>query len=148
MNPAMIWLIILVVCLVIEIGTLGLTTIWFAGGAILSFIIALLKGPLWLQILVFLIASIVLLIFTRPVAMKYFNKNRIKTNVETMAGKKAIVTEQVDNLKGTGKIVTDGMEWTARSKDDTVIEEGSVVTVLEVQGVKAIIKKGEEEYVR
>lgn len=148
MNPAMIWLIILVVCLVIEIGTLGLTTIWFAGGAILSFIIALLKGPLWLQILVFLIASIVLLIFTRPVAMKYFNKNRIKTNVETMAGKKAIVTEQVDNLKGTGKIVTDGMEWTARSKDDTVIEEGSVVTVLEVQGVKAIIEKGEEEYVR
>lgn len=139
-----IWLIVLVMCLVIEIGTLGLTTIWFAGGSLLATIVALVGGPLWLQILVFLVTSIVLLIFTRPVAMKYFNKNRIKTNVESMAGKQGIVTEMVDNIKGMGKIVADGMEWTARSKDNGTIAEGSVVTILEIQGVKAIVEeKGE-----
>lgn len=144
MTPTIIWLSVFVLCLIIEIITLGLTSIWFTGGALLAMVIALVKGPLWLQILVFLVTSIVLMIFTRPIAMKYFNKNRIKTNVETMAGKRAIVTETVDNLKGTGKIVTDGMEWTARSKEDSIIEEGSVVTVIEIQGVKAIIRKGEE----
>ncbi len=144
MSLTIIWLIVLVMCLVIEIGTLGLTTIWFAGGSLLATIVALVGGPLWLQILVFLVTSIVLLIFTRPVAMKYFNKNRIKTNVESMAGKQGIVTEMVDNIKGMGKIVADGMEWTARSKDNGTIAEGSVVTILEIQGVKAIVEeKGE-----
>ena len=144
MCLTIIWLIVLVMCLVIEIGTLGLTTIWFAGGSLLATIVALVGGPLWLQILVFLVTSIVLLIFTRPVAMKYFNKNCIKTNVESMAGKQGIVTEMVDNIKGMGKIVADGMEWTARSKDNGTIAEGSVVTILEIQGVKAIVEeKGE-----
>ena len=144
MSLTIIWLIVLVMCLVIEIGTLGLTTIWFAGGSLLATIVALVGGPLWLQILVFLVTSIVLLIFTRPVAMKYFNKNRIKTNVESMAGKQGIVTEMVDNIKGMGKIVADGMEWTARSLDDSVIEEGAVVTIEKIEGVKAIVKMKKE----
>ena len=144
MSLAIIWLIVLVVCLVVEFSTLGLTSIWFAGGALLSMIIALIGGPLWLQILVFLVASIVLLIFTRPVAAKYFNKNRTKTNVDSIAGRQAIVTETIDNLKGVGQIVTNGMEWTARSLDDSVIEEGAVVTIEKIEGVKAIVKMKKE----
>ena len=144
MSLAIIWLIVLVVCLVVEFSTLGLTSIWFAGGALLSMIIALIGGPLWLQILVFLVASIVLLIFTRPVATKYFNKNRTKTNVNSIAGRQAIVTETIDNLKGMGQIVTNGMEWTARSLDDSVIEEGAVVTIEKIEGVKAIVKMKKE----
>ena len=146
MSLAIIWLIVLVVCLVAEIATLGLTSIWFAGGALLAMIIAMIGGPLWLQVLVFLIASIVLLIFTRPIAAKYFNKNREKTNVNSKLGKQAIVTVTIDNLKGEGQIVTEGMEWTARSLDSTVIEEGSVVTIEKIEGVKAIVsirKEGE-----
>lgn len=140
MSLAIIWLIVLVVCLVIEISTLGLASIWFAGGALLAMIIALIDGPLWLQILVFLVTSIVLLIFTRPVATKYFNKNRTKTNVDSVVGKQAIVTEKIDNLQGMGRIVTGGMEWTARSLDESVIEEGCVVTIEKIEGVKAIVK--------
>ena len=146
MSLAIIWLIVLVVCLVAEIATLGLTSIWFAGGALLAMIIAMIGGPLWLQVLVFLIASIVLLIFTRPIAAKYFNKNREKTNVNSTIGKQAIVTVTIDNLKGEGQIVTEGMEWTARSLDSTVIEEGSVVTIEKIEGVKAVVsirKEGE-----
>ena len=139
MSLSITWLIVLVVCLVVEFSTLGLTSIWFAGGALLSMIIALIGGPLWLQILVFLVASIVLLIFTRPVAAKYFNKNRTKTNVDSIAGRQAIVTETIDNLKGVGQIVTNGMEWTARSLDDSVIEEGAVVTIEKIEGVKVFV---------
>lgn len=140
MSLSIIWLIVLVVCLVVEISTLGLTSIWFAGGALLALIISLIGGPLWLQVLVFLLTSIVLLIFTRPIAAKYFNKNRTKTNVDSTIGKQAIVTETIDNIKGEGRIVTDGMEWTARSLDSSVIEEGVVVTIEKIEGVKAIVK--------
>ena len=87
-----------------------------------------------------MITSIVLLVFTRPIATKYFNKNRTKTNVESVAGKQAIVTVTIDNLKGEGQIVTDGMEWTARSMDSSVIEEGTIVTIEKIEGVKAIVK--------
>ena len=106
----------------------------------------MIGGPFWLQALVFLVASIVLLIVTRPIAAKYFNKNREKTNVNSKLGKQAIVTVTIDNLKGEGQIVTEGMEWTARSLDSTVIEEGSVVTIEKIEGVKAIVsirKEGE-----
>ena len=140
MSLSIIWLIVLVVCLAIEISTLGLTSIWFAGGALLALIISLIGGPLWLQVLVFLVTSIVLLIFTRPIAMKYFNKNRAKTNVDSKIGKQAIVTVTIDNLKGEGQIVTEGMEWTARSLDSSVIEEGAIVTIEKIEGVKAIVK--------
>lgn len=140
MSLSIIWLIVMVVCLVVEISTLGLTSIWFAGGALLALIISLIGGPVWLQALVFFVTSIVLLVFTRPLATKYFNKNRTKTNVESISGKQAIVTETIDNLKGTGQIVTDGMEWTARSLDASIIEEGCVVTIEKIEGVKAIVK--------
>lgn len=140
MGLSIIWLIVLVVCLVVEIATLGLTSIWFAGGALLALVIALIGGPLWLQLLVFLVTSIVLLVFTRPIATQYFNKNRTKTNVESVAGRQAIVTETIDNLKSAGRIVADGMEWTARSLDSSIIEEGAVVTIEKIEGVKAIVK--------
>lgn len=140
MGLSIMWLVILVVCLVVEVCTLGLASIWFAGGALLALIISLIGGPWWLQLLLFLLVSIVLLVFTRPIATKYFNKNRTKTNVESVVGKQAIVTLKIDNLMGQGQIVTDGMEWTARSLDSTVIEEGTVVVIEKIEGVKAIVK--------
>lgn len=140
MSLSVMWLIVMVACLVVEVCTLGLASIWFAGGALLALIIALIGGPFWLQLLVFLVVSIVLLVFTRPVATKYFNQNRTKTNVESVVGKQAIVTVAIDNLKGQGQIVTDGMEWTARSLDSSVIEEGTVVVIEKIEGVKAIVR--------
>ena len=140
MSLSVMWLIVMVACLVVEVCTLGLASIWFAGGALLALIIALIGGPFWLQLLAFLVVSIVLLVFTRPVATKYFNQNRTKTNVESVVGKQAIVTAAIDNLKGQGQIVTDGMEWTARSLDSSVIEEGTVVVIEKIEGVKAIVR--------
>jgi len=136
-----VWIVVLAAAVVIEIISLGLTSIWFAGGALSALIVAILGGPLWLQIICFVIISVLLLLFTRPIAVKYFNKDREKTNVDSIVGKQGIVQTEINNLKGTGVVSIAGMEWSAKSSDDTVIlPQGTVVEVVEVSGVKVICK--------
>ena len=92
--------------------------------------------------LIFVI-SLILLFFTRPIAVKYFNKDRVKTNVESMVGRQAIVTDEIDNLKAAGQVTVNGQEWTARSWDEKVkIPVGEVVTVRAINGVKLIVESG------
>ena len=141
MSEVTIWLAVLVVCVGIEIATMGLTTIWFAGGALVSAILAALNAPLWLQIVAFFVVSLILLYLTRPVAVKYFNKDRVKTNVESLIGRQAIVISEIDNLQGIGQVTVGGQEWSARSvKDDVQLPVGSVVVVRSVSGVKLIVE--------
>lgn len=143
---ALYWLIGLAVLLVIEILTLGLTTIWFAGGALVAFIATLIGAPLWLQLLLFVTVSFVLLIFTRPVAMKKLNKNRVKTNYEGLIGKVVKVTEKVDNENLTGVAVVNGQEWSARSSEDGVtFLPGTKVQIVNIEGVRLIVKEYQEE---
>jgi len=97
MQP-LIWLGILALLLVVEAITAGLTTIWFAGGALVAAIACYAGANLTVQILLFLCVSLVLLIFTRPLAMKYFNKETIQTNANSLIGKKAVVIQEIDNL--------------------------------------------------
>lgn len=145
-NPYVIsWLVILVVMVIIELMTMGLTTIWFAGGALIGAILALLNAPLLAQIIVALAVSIVLLLTTRPVAVKYFNKDRVRTNVEGLIGHAAIVIGDIDNIQGVGQVNVGGQEWSARSYDDTVkIPTGAVVEIINISGVKLIVKPNEE----
>ena len=138
---SIVWLVVLAILLVIEFLTLGLTTVWFAGGALIAFLVSLAGGPLWLQILLFLVISVVLLLFTRPLAVKYLNKNVQKTNVDSIPGQKGIVTVTIDNLKAEGQVTIRGMEWSARAKDDNIIEKGKVVRVISVEGVKIIVEE-------
>lgn len=139
------WLIALAVLLIIEIITLGLTTIWFAGGALIAFLISLVTDNLLLELIVFLIISLALLIFTRPFAAKYFNKERVKTNCDLLIGKEAKVTEKIDNFNSTGQVSINGQVWTARAlKDASIIEPGKRVVVREISGIKLIVElKGE-----
>lgn len=142
MSEVTIWLAVLVVCVGIEIATMGLTTIWFAGGALVSAILAALNAPLWLQIVAFFVVSLILLYLTRPVAVKYFNKDRVKTNVESLIGRQAIVISEINNLQGIGQVTVGGQEWSARSvKDDVQLPVGSVVVVRSVSGVKLIVEE-------
>lgn len=145
-SAILFWLAVMVVMIVIEIITLGLTTIWFAGGALVAFVLAMLNAPLTVQIFAFLIVSLLLLIFTRPIAVKYFNKDRIKTNVETMIGRQAIVVSEVDNLQGIGRVTVGGQEWSARTVQDGItLPVGAVVIIKEVKGVKLIVEERKEE---
>ena len=123
---------------------MGLTTIWFAGGALIACVAAAIKLPIWVQVTVFVVASGVLLYFTRPIAIKYFNKSRTRTNVESMIGKQAIVVSEIDNLQGLGQVKISGMDWSARSLDGQPISVGNVVIVRKVEGVKLIVEKENE----
>lgn len=136
------WLGFMVVLLLIEIATMGLTTIWFAGGAFAAFIVSLVGGQLWLQVVVFLGVSILLLIFTRPFAVHYINKNAVRTNADSLIGQTGIVTEEISNLEGRGQVQIQGQIWTARSeKDGNQILEGEKVVVEKISGVKLIVRR-------
>ena len=136
-----LWLVVLIVSIGVEVATLGLTSIWFAGGAVVAVIAAALQAPIWLQILLFFAVSLLLLFFTRPVAVRYFNKDRVRTNVESMIGRQAIVTSEIDNLQGIGQVTVGGQEWSARTeKDGLNLQPGTVVDIMAVSGVKLIVK--------
>ena len=146
LSTVFFWLAVLVIMIVIEILTMGLTTIWFAGGALVAFFLALLRVPFVVQIVVGLVVSLILLIFTRPIAVKYFNKDRVRTNVESMIGTQAIVVGEIDNLHGVGRVTTGGKEWSARTTVDGItLPVGAVVVVKAVSGVKLIVEERKEE---
>ena len=136
-----LWLVVLIVSIGVEVATLGLRSIWFAGGAVVAVIVAAFHGPVWLQILLFFAVSLLLLFFTRPVAVRYFNKDRVRTNVESMIGRQAIVTSEIDNLQGIGQVTVGGQEWSARTEADGMnLQPGTVVDIVAVSGVKLIVK--------
>ena len=140
-NMLFVWLLLLIVFIVVELLTMGLTTIWFAAGALVAAVAAALHAPVALQVVLFLVVAVILLIFTRPIAVKYFNKDRIKTNVESMVGRQAIVTSEINNLEGIGQVTVSGQEWTARSLDENLtIQEGTVVYVRAISGVKLLVE--------
>lgn len=144
LNYTTIWLVILVACIVIEIISMGLTTIWFAGGALVAAIAAVFQVPVGVQVALFLIVSLILLYFTRPVAVKYFNKDRVKTNAESLVGQQAIVISEVDNLQGIGQVTVGRQEWSARCIDEgKVLPVGSVVVIRAISGVKLIVEEKE-----
>lgn len=141
MIEVICWLLLAAIFIVLEIISLGLTTIWFAGGAFIAAIAAACHANLVIQIVLFLVVSLVLLFVTRPIALKHLNANTEKTNSEALVGQRAIVLEEINNLKETGKAKINGMEWTARSATDTeIISAESIVTVVDIQGVKLIVE--------
>lgn len=137
-----VWLVVFVFLIIVEIITMGLTTIWFAGGALIATAAAALHAPLWLQIVLFLVVSAVLLFFTRPIAVKYFNKDRVRTNVESLIGQQAIVISEINNLQGIGQVTVNGQEWSARSVEEGItLPVGAVVVIRRVSGVKLIVEE-------
>lgn len=143
MNPVVIvWLVMVIVFIIAELATVGLLSIWFAAGALVAMIIAICGGPIPLQLTAFFIVSIILLIATKSWAQKYINSRTTKTNVDSLIGKKTVITQRVSNLDQTGKTVLSGQEWTVRSDDDSVtFQEGELVEVVRISGVKLIVKK-------
>lgn len=144
MEP-ILWLILLAVLLVTEAVTVGLTTIWFAGGALVAAIASGLGAGILIQWILFLSISVVLLIFTRPLAVRYMNRGVEKTNVDSLIGKRAVVIQKINNLEQTGQVRINDIEWMARSlSDDMHIPENAIVVIEDVQGVKLIVREEKE----
>lgn len=136
------WLIAVAVFLIIEITTLGLTTIWFAGGALIAFLASVLGADYLVQFILFVVVSVILLCFTRPIAIRYFNNHRARTNYESIIGQTAKVTSTIDNFNQLGSAIVNGQEWTARSeREDEIIEVGTQVKIVAIKGVKIIVTR-------
>lgn len=135
LSMTVLWAAVLIICLAIEAATAGLTTIWFAAGALAALVTALCKGPVWLQIVWFFVISIACLVLTRPLALKYVNRKTIPTNADRAIGSEGLVKERIDNMSGTGAVFADGKIWTARSEDGMIIEPGAEVRVMRMEGV-------------
>ena len=139
------WLILLACFLVVEAITVGLTTIWFAGGALVAAIASGLGAGILIQWVLFLIVSLALLIFTRPMAVRYMNNGVPKRNVNSLIGERAVVLQKINNLEQTGQVRINDIEWMARtSSDEVTIPEHAIVTIEDVQGVKLIVKEETE----
>ncbi len=140
------WLIAFVALIGIEIVTMALTTVWFAGGAVVAFLLSLFGVSVEAQLAVFVIVSFLLLFFTRPFAFKYVNSQTTKTNADSLIGKRARVTAEINNDLDTGTAVINGQEWTARGeKAEMVIPVGTMVLIKEIRGVKLIVSSAQEE---
>ena len=140
------WLVLLIILLIIEIITVGLTSIWAAGGALAALVLNLLDISLLWQVVVFFAVTFVLLYFTRPFAIRFINTRREKTNYEGIIGKTIRIAETVDNISQTGMAVVNGQEWTVRAeKENEILEPGTLAKVVNIAGVKLIVRKYEEE---
>lgn len=140
-----LWACLFVAFLIIELATAGLATIWFCGGAIIALIMAAFNLPVWSQIAVFAVLSIVLLILTRPIVKKLKSKKVAPMNTERVLGRKSIVIDDIDGLSGNGSVKIDGIIWSAISEnDDTVILKGTKVIVKKVDGVKVVVAPCED----
>ena len=139
-TTSICWLVVFILLILIELATMGLTTIWFAGGSVAGFVASMLGANVVIQAAAFFAVSILLLFFTRPFAVRYINSNKTKTNVDGLIGQEALVLEEINNIRETGCARLEGKEWTARSMNDTVIPKDTVVTVERIEGVKLIVK--------
>lgn len=140
-GPAVMWMALVIIFLVVELVTVGLTTIWLAGGALVAFILAAVGAGFWLQLIAFFAVSFVLIYFTRPFAVKYLNPRRTRTNSEELIGEVVKVTSRIDNRAAEGTALAKGLEWSARVvSDDMTIEKDTLVKVVRIEGVKLIVE--------
>lgn len=143
-STVIFWIAAIILFLVVEAATAGLSSIWFALGSAAALLTAWLRGPIWLQAVWFLTVSAAALILTRPLAKKYINAKKEPTNADRCLGRIGIVLERVDNVAATGSVRVDGQVWTARSLDGSILVPGEAVEAVEIRGVKLIVKKSQE----
>lgn len=136
-----IWLIASAIMFILEIFTISFLLFFPALGAFLAFLCAIFGASIQVQIITFVISSILLIAFIRPIVTKFFKAKDVAMNSESVIGKNAVVIKEIDNLHGKGQVKVAGEIWSAVSSTDENIEEGSTVIILKIEGVKLIVKK-------
>ena len=142
MLLTIIWLILVVVFIIVEISTAAYISLWFILGSLIAMLSSFITSNTVIQIAVFLFVSFVTLITLRQFAMKYA-KPAVKSNVEALIDKEGIVTETINNIENAGRIQVMGQDWAALSENDNIIEKGKKVVILNIKGIKLIVKEVE-----
>ncbi len=140
-SSVIFWMTLAIILAVFEILTLGLSTIWFALGALFAFFAALCGASIPLQIVIFILISVLSLLLVRPLSVKYFNNKITKTNIDALIGRKVQVTKDIDNAKEQGTVTLEGTTWNARSTTDELISKGDTVVIQRVEGNKLFVCK-------
>ena len=138
-QMALVWAAAVVLFGILEAATVNLVSLWFIAGALASLVAALVGATLWLQVLLFFAVSVMLLAALRPLVKKYVAPRVTRTNADSLVGQEAVVTETIDNLNAQGQVKVNGMYWTARSTDSTLISQGATVVIRSIQGVKVLV---------
>jgi membrane protein implicated in regulation of membrane protease activity len=139
MTLKMMWFVLLILFVVGEAATVGLTSVWFAVGALGALLCAAAGCSIWVQIVVFLVLSGASLALVRPLTEKFLAPSYSATNADRVVGREAMVIQTIDNLRGQGQVNIAGQVWTARSEGDATIPEGTLVSVLRIEGVKVFV---------
>ncbi len=135
-----LWLIIAGLFFIGEIATVGFLIFWFGIGALIAMIVSIFTTNIIIQTTIFLISSTILIFATKPFVKKFADVKKTNTNVYSIIGKKALVIKTIDPIHSVGQIKLNGEVWTAESDNQQIIEEGTEVEILEIKGVKAIVK--------
>lgn len=138
-DVAIVWIVIAVFLAIIEAATMGITTIWFAAGALVAAFSAMFIDSLMAQIAIFLLVSVLLLVFTRPVVNKYFSNKTVKTNADALVGMTGVVVDTIEPIK-PGQVKVNGQMWTAIAGDDIIYKDEEVI-VKEISSVKLVVEK-------
>lgn len=136
------WAVLTVILIGSEIATVQLISVWFGAGSLVAFISSFMGIDFYMQVIIFIAVSIILLLATRPFVRRFLNeKNHVKTNADSLVGKDCIVRDEVNNLLGSGRVLVSGLDWAARSYDNAIIcKAGETCAITEIQGVTLIVK--------
>lgn len=139
-GVSVFWLVLMVIFLILEAVTVGLVSIWFAAGGLAALIVSFFTPNLWVQVVAFLVVSLLSMLVLRPLTRKYIHPKQTPTNADRVIGAEAMVTEAIDNLSAHGQVTIHGAVWTARAEgEDGAFPVGSHVRVLRIEGVKVIV---------
>lgn len=139
MNMIVVWGVLAAVFLVVELITIGMVSIWFLIGALAALLSAVCGAPFWLQLLIFIAVSVICFLLVYPRLKHMIRKRGEPTNADMILGQNCRVTQRIDNISGTGSVTIGGKTWTARSADGSPVDEGTLVCIQDIQGVKVIV---------
>lgn len=135
------WIIMLAFCVAMEAVTVSLVAIWFIPAALVAMVLSFFSVPWYWQWLAFVLIGLALVLATRPICRKFLSNRKPHTNADSAVGQKCLVTEEINNRQETGEVKLNGLKWSARAEnDETVIPVGTEVEVVEIKGVKLIVK--------
>lgn len=134
-----VWLILAGIFVIGEVLTSGFLIFWFSLGSLIAMIVSFFTDNIIIQTTVFLISSVILILSTKPLVKKFANIDTVKTNAQSIIGKKGLVTKDISSIKATGQVKIEGELWSAIGKDDMDIPKGTEVEVNEIKGVKVVV---------
>lgn len=134
-----VWIAVIIAAIAVEAASAQLVSIWFAGGGLIGLIAHFLHAPFWVQVIAAAVATLILLLATRPLVRRFLRGKETRTNADRVVGRTAVVTEPIDNVLAKGRVSVLGNDWTARSLDGGTIPAGTQVRVERIEGVKLLV---------